>query len=80
MAEPAKATEEEAVALPQPTVDQIIDALLLEHRGNARAAMAELLAHNAEIERELDETRMVVSAGYTRGWHRNRIGQHTAKT
>lgn len=75
MAEPAEATEGEVVPAPQPSVHERATALLLEHRGDARAAILDLLTRNAEMAQELDGTRMVVSVGFTRGWHHNRIGQ-----
>ena len=44
--------------------------------GDARAAVKALLVANDFLERELELTRMAVSFGYSRGWHRNRSGSN----
>jgi hypothetical protein len=71
MAEPAKATGSEAL----PHWEQAAEEAIAVCGGDARAAVMSLLFMNAALERELDETRMVASSGFTRGWHRNRIGK-----
>lgn len=40
--------------------------------GDVITALLRVLARNAELERELALSRVAVSAGFSRGWHRER--------
>jgi hypothetical protein len=64
MTEPMKAPAGEAM----PNVDEI----LAEFRGDARAAIASLVADVAHLERELSFASLAMGFGFTRGWRPSR--------
>jgi hypothetical protein len=68
MAEPLPAPEGEALPAWEVAADQAIKACGCD----ARAAVIALLIMNDALERELDLTRVAVSAGFSRGWHHRR--------
>jgi hypothetical protein len=68
MTEPKPATDGEAVSDLEKAADQAIEAC----DGDARAAVIGLLVANDFLERELELTRVAVSSGFSRGWHRRK--------
>ncbi|MCR5859748.1 hypothetical protein [Mesorhizobium sp. J428] len=71
MSEPALATAGEAL----PDLDVATDQAIAACGGDARAAVKALLIMNNTLENELATTRLAVSFGYSRGWHRRRNDQ-----
>ncbi|MEQ1950982.1 hypothetical protein [Mesorhizobium sp. CN2-181] len=61
------APERSGEAVPQEAIDNTIHEF-----GDARAAIACLLAEIDRLEHELAMTRPVVSRGFSRGWHHDR--------
>lgn len=61
MAEAAKAPDGEASS---------VERMISRYGGDPRAAVGALLMQNGELQAELDQTRLAVSFGYSRGWHR----------
>ncbi len=64
MSEPATAPVGEAVAE--------VDEILVEFRGDARAAIAALAADVAHLERELSFASLAMGFGFARGWRPSR--------
>lgn len=77
MAEPAKAPDATILSMraEMENWQRKADEMLKAAGGDARAAIIGLLIQAARLEDELDTTRMVVSSGFTRGWHRRQIGR-----
>ncbi|SFU21045.1 hypothetical protein [Mesorhizobium sp. YR577] len=68
MTEPKPATDGEAMSALEIAADEAIEAC----GGDARAAIIGLLVANDFLERELELTRVAVSSGFSRGWHRRK--------
>ena len=68
MAEPRKAPGGAALPALEAAADEAIKAC----GGNARDAVIALLVLSDAMERELELTRVAVSSGFSRGWHRRR--------
>lgn len=68
MPDAAKSPAGEAMA----DLDAAADEAIATCDGDARAAVKALIVMNDALERELQETRLAVSHGYSRGWYRNR--------
>jgi hypothetical protein len=68
MTEPAKAAGGKAL----PDWDAAANEAIKICGGDARQAVIALLVLNDALERELERTRVAVSNGYSRGWHRRR--------
>ncbi len=68
MTAPQPATDGEAMSDLEKAADQAIEAC----GGDARAAVIGLLVANDFLERELELTRVAVSSGFSRGWHRRK--------
>jgi hypothetical protein len=71
MTAPQPASDGEAM----PDVEAAADESIAICGGDARAAVKALLVANDFLERQLELTRLAVSFGYSRGWHRKRTGR-----
>ena len=71
MTAPHPAPDGEAVA----EFDRMVEEVLAICGGDNLAAIKSLLVANDFLERELELTRIAVSFGYSRGWHRKSAGK-----
>lgn len=55
-----------------PDLEAAADEAIALCGGNARAAVVALIVLNDAMERELALTRVAVSSGFSRGWHKRR--------